>query len=359
MPTSTIDVVNWIGRHRAARPLGLLLKKGMRGKSFAKIAASSGRRVGSPIVGACLAQLTGTTVKQNLTDGRTMFRSMEQFVTHFKPDFSFCTFSDLSLEAEACGCKLKMPDNALPSVETHPIQTRDDLRNLSIPDPHKDGRLSVFIEATSLFSKRFTLPKTSVSLGPFTLASELMGVDIITRKTIREPAFVHEVMEYALQVAQRFSEELIKAGADTIGIADPTCSLLSAKAFEKMVLPYLQRYTKSLTVPATLHVCGRANHLVELMCKTGVTGISLDSPTDITRIKDKVPPDIIILGNLAPVDVLMMKKPDEVREATLGLLRAMEDVPNFGLVSGCDLPVGTPLENIEAMINTVKEYRSN
>ena len=151
----------------------------------------------------------------------------------------------------------------------------------------------------------------------------------------------------------------LKAGADTIGIADPTCSLLSAKAFEKMVLPYLQRYTKSLTVPATLHVCGRANHLVELMCKTGVTGISLDSPTDITRIKDKVPPDIIILGNLAPVDVLMMKKPDEVREATLGLLRAMEDVPNFGLVSGCDLPVGTPLENIEAMINTVKEYRSN
>ena len=126
-----------------------------------------------------------------------------------------------------------------------------------------------------------------------------------------------------------------------------------------MVLPYLQRYTKSLTVPATLHICGRANHLVELMCKTGVTGLSLDSPTDITRIKDKVPPDIIILGNLAPVDVLMMKKPDEVREATLGLLRAMEDVPNFGLLSGCDLPVGTPMENIEAMINTVKEYRAN
>jgi len=56
--------------------------------------------------------------------------------------------------------------------------------------------------------------------------------------------------------------------------------------------------------------------------------------------------------------VLMMKKPDEVRAATLDLLRSMEDVPNFGLLSGCDLPVGTPMENVAAMINAVKEYRA-
>ena len=114
---------------------------------------------------------------------------------------------------------------------------------------------------------------------------------------------------HSLQVVQRYNAELIKAGADNIAIAEPTCSLLSPKAFEQMVLPYLQRYTKSLSVPATLHICGRANHLVELMCKTGVNALSLDSPTDITKIKDKVPPDIMILGNLAPVDVLMMKNP--------------------------------------------------
>jgi len=167
------------------------------------------------------------------------------------------------------------------------------------------------------------------------------------------------VMEYALQVVQRYNEELIKAGADVIGTAEPTCSLLSAKAFEKMVLPYLQRLTKSSPIPVTIHICGRANHLVELMCKTGVTGISVDSPTDITKIKDRVPPNVIILGNLAPVEVLMMKKPEEVRQAVLDILKAMEGVPNFALLSGCDLPVGTPMENVEAMINAVKEYRSN
>lgn len=356
---STIDVINWVGRNRAMRPVGLLLRRATSGKTFAQMAAGSGRRIGSPIMGAYLAPLTGTTVKQNLTDGQTMFATIEKYIQTFKPDFTMCTFPDLTAEAEACGCKILMPDNALPSVSFHPIQTHEDMKNLHIPDPYTEGRLKVFIDATRLFTRRFTLPKTAASVGPFTLAAELMGVDIITRKIIKEPPLVHEVMEYALQVVQRYNTELIKAGADVIGIAEPTCSLLSAKAFQNMVLPYLQRLTKSMPVAATLHICGRAGHLVEDMCKTGVTGISLDSPTDIMKIKDKIPPSVIILGNLAPVEVLMMKKPEEVRAAVLEMLKAMESVPNYGLLSGCDLPVGTPLENIEAMINAVKEYRSN
>jgi uroporphyrinogen decarboxylase len=356
---AVIDKVNFIGRSRVLRPLGLVLKKAADGKSMAEMAGGLGRRIGSPIMGAYLAQLTGTTVKENLTDGRKMFETIEQFITEMKPDFAMCTFPDLAMEAEACGCKLKMPDEALPSVAEHVVQTLDDLEKLSIPDPYKDGRMSVFIDATSRFSKRFTLNSTAASVGPFTLAAELMGVDIITRKVLRDPDLVHEVMKYSLKVVQRYNMELVKAGADSIGIAEPTCSLLSAKVFESIVLPYLQEYTASLPVPASLHICGRAGHLIELMCKTGAVGLSLDSPTNILKIKDKVPEDIMIMGNLSPVEVLMMKTPEEVRAVSLEMLKAMEGVPNFGLMSGCDLPIDTPMENIKAMMDSVKEYRAN
>jgi uroporphyrinogen decarboxylase len=66
----------------------------------------------------------------------------------------------------------------------------------------------------------------------------------------------------------------------------------------------------------------------------------------------------MIMGNLAPVDILMMKKPEEVRAASLEILRSMDDIPNFGLMSGCDLPIGTPIENIRAMMDAVKEYQT-
>lgn len=353
---SIIDLTNWIARSHALRPVGLLIRGTLSRKSTAQIVAKAGRRIGVPIYGACLSQLTGTSVKQNLTDGYTMFKTVEAFITTLKPDLAICTFLDLTAEAEACGCNIIMPENALPSISDHLIQSPRDIKELKIPNPHKDGRLNVFIEATKLFSKRFTFLKIATSAGPFTIAAQLMGIDIIARKIIKEPTFVHNVMDYALQVSKRYNAELIKAGADIIGIFEMACSLLSAKIFEKSVLPFLQSLVMSLNCPAFLHICGHTDHLLEQMCKTGVVGISVDSYTDITKIKHRVTPDIVIIGNLSPVEILMEKRPDEIRKVSTELLRNMNGVPNFVLASGCDLPVETPIENIKAMIDAIKDF---
>ena len=67
-------------------------------------------------------------------------------------------------------------------------------------------------------------------------------------------------------------------------------------------------------------------------------------------------PDIVIIGNLSPIEILMEKEPDEIRKASAELLRNMNGVPNFVLASGCDLPVETPIENIKAMIDAIKDF---
>ena len=50
--------------------------------------------------------------------------------------------------AEAIGCELAFPDNTAYVVE-HPVNTHDDLDRLKIPDPFRDGRLPLFLEATT------------------------------------------------------------------------------------------------------------------------------------------------------------------------------------------------------------------
>lgn len=253
-----------------------------------------------------------------------------------------------------------MPENALPSVVEHlPIETIEDIKKLRVPDPRKDGRMPVFLEATRLFKQRFTLPQMAIVTGPFTLAAELMGVDIIARKVLKDPPLVLSLMQFALEVVQRYVDALVAAGADTIGVGDPSCSLLSAKAFAKFILPSHQQLVKNTRVPVVLHVCGKANHLIELLCETGAAGMSLDSPTDIAVLKGRVPPSVMIFGNLSPVDVIMMKNPAEIRRRTHALMREMEGIPNFGVMSGCDLPLDTPMENVNAMIQAIKDYRRN
>ena len=130
--------------------------------------------------------------------------------------------ADLAAEAEACGSKIKMPEDALPSVVEHlPIKTIEDIKKLRIPDPSTDGRLPVFIEATALFKKRFALPQFAIATGPFTLASELIGTDIIARKVFKDPPLVHALMQFSLKVLQRYSHALLEAGADLIGLRRP------------------------------------------------------------------------------------------------------------------------------------------
>lgn len=355
-----IDLVNWIGRKKALRPVGLLVSNYLARKSLTEIAAISGRRIGTPIFGAHQGQLNGTSVKQNMTDGRIMFETIEKFVTTHKPDLVMCTMADLSAEAEACGCKVKIPEDAMPSVVEHlPIETVEDVKKLKIPDPFTDARLPVFIDSTALFKKRFALLQMAISTGPFTLAAELLGVDIIARKIFKNPPLVHALMQFSLKVLLRHGHALAEAGAVVMGVGEPTCSLLSAKAYAEFILPYHQQYVKEMPVPVVLHVCGTANHLVELLCKTGAAGMSLDSPTDITKLKDRVPADTIIFGNLSPVHVLMMKKPSEVRASTHALMQDMKDFPNFAVMSGCDLPIDTPIENVGAMIKAIKEFKPN
>ncbi len=358
MSPAAIDLVNWIGRKKALRPLGLLLSGYLTSKSFPEIAALSGRRIGVPIFGAYQSVLTGTTVKQNMTDGRVMFQTIEKFVNTYKPDIVMCTMADLAVEAEACGCGIKMPDDALPSVVRHlTLESIEDIKKLRVPDPYQDGRMPVFLQATSLFKKRFTLPQMSIVTGPFTLAAELMGVDIIARKVLKDPLLVLALMEYSLEVVQRYADAMVEAGADSIGVGDPSCSLLSAKAYRKFIFPFHKQLAENTSAPVVLHVCGKAGHLIELLSETGAAGMSLDSPTDLAAITGRVPPEVMIFGNLSPVEVLMMQGPEEVRVSTHALMRAMETVPNFGVMSGCDLPLDTPIENVSAMIQAIKDYR--
>lgn len=66
---SRIDLVNWIARRHALRPVGLFVRGALARKNTDHIVAKAGRRISLPIYGACLSQLTETSFRENLTDG--------------------------------------------------------------------------------------------------------------------------------------------------------------------------------------------------------------------------------------------------------------------------------------------------
>ncbi|OGW13430.1 MAG: hypothetical protein A3G93_01645 [Nitrospinae bacterium RIFCSPLOWO2_12_FULL_45_22] len=315
------------------------------------------RRKGTPFVSAVSCRLTNTTIKQNALDGETQFRTISAAVEEFNLDTIPIVYTDSSFLAETCGCEIKMTDNDIPSVVTHPVKTLDDIARLRIPDPTRDGRIPEFLKAARLLSERYpNRSKSAMSVGPFTFAGQLAGVEHISRMTIKNPEFVKKLLDFCVEAAIVLSEAFIDAGATSLFLGDPTSSLLSKKAYAEFSAPYTKKFVDRIKVPASLHICGNTSHIIEEMCATGVRAISVDYPVDLPSIVPRVPSHILIIGNLSPVGVLRNGTPDDVRKATKELMDKMRDVPNYVVATGCDCPFDTPFENIKAMIETVKNY---
>jgi uroporphyrinogen-III decarboxylase len=173
----------------------------------------------------------------------------------------------------------------------------------------------------------------------------------------KNPEKVKALLNYCQKVITRYAQALIEAGADIILVAEPSGSQLSAAGFEDFSLFYTRAIISALKRQSILHVCGRAEHLIEKMCQSGATALSIDDVTLASVIK-RVPADITLIGNISPIK-FVYSSPEEIKKETLSLLAAIESKNEFIVAPGCDLAPQTPLANILAFTEAAKEYENS
>jgi uroporphyrinogen-III decarboxylase len=65
-------------------------------------------------------------------------------------------------------------------------------------------------------------------------------------------------------------------------------------------------------------------------------------------------PQQVLLGNIHPVQVVRDGTPDDVMRTLDECYRAA--APNYIVGAGCEIPRGTPHENVRAMIRFAREH---
>jgi uroporphyrinogen decarboxylase len=65
---------------------------------------------------------------------------------------------------------------------------------------------------------------------------------------------------------------------------------------------------------------------------------------------------VIICGNLDPTAIFHNSTPAEVKAQTTQLLKATAPYKAYIISSGCDIPPGTPLANLEGFYKAVTEF---
>jgi uroporphyrinogen decarboxylase len=331
-------------------------------RALVEKATSEKRRAVAPLMGFPGIRLIGSTIKIAQQNCREHFKTIKKLNDMFAPDILF-PLMDLSVEANALGFFTVFPVNETPTVaqSSFALEQLDGLKDIDIAF---DARIMGYIETVRLMASRLPdhVLKGAYVTGPFTLSALMMGAANAAMAVLDDAKNLHTLCDFTAQVIRQYTRHLVAAGAKVICILDPSAVFLGPDHFRDFSVAYVQgiiRECESRGVSTIYHICGNTSPLIHEMVKSGVTGISLDSPEagiHLEEVMNIVPPDVIVLGNISPTHVMLYGTIEDVRSEVCKLLEAIRNHDNFVLSTGCDLPFETPEENIGAFMRAAREF---
>lgn len=295
--------------------------------------------------------LTGYTAYEVYNDPNKQLEVAKKMNETFESDFIY-SLCDGAIFCETLGLELLKPDYDFPSVLTHPIRNKEDLKSYQIPNPYVTGRMPVNLKSLNLIATHIDKPLYVSIQGPFTLAVQLAGATHLLRCVIKDPEFVEELLAFTTETVRRYAVAVSKVGAKYVSIAEPATVTLGRERFKNLVVPNLNRIYRDLECWKGLHICGDTTEFLDLMLTCNIDALSLDQIMDYKKVMEMIPKNIVLLGNLDPLELLDRCNPEEIKKGTLKMLKGMKKYNNYLCAFGCNCMNDTKVENLQAAIST-------
>jgi len=266
---------------------------------------------------------------------------------------------------EAMGSELEYPENQIDYVKSYAIMDYDQLWKAESFEARKSPKLLSRIEEGKRLKDAFPDMRISTSVaGPISTAIAIRPIEMVLKDMRKNPEQLRRLLERAvdcsLDWAKMFREEFPDG---TISVADPvtTTDILGRRYFEEFSKPYFKRLFDGLTAVTgsgpMVHICGHTKKIWKDLMEIGVDNFSFDNCESLTEAREVMGERVFLLGNVAPVDVMLNGSIDTVIEAVRQTIAEGIDSPaGYMLMTGCQLPIGTPKENIDAYIYAARKY---
>ena len=245
-----------------------------------------------------------------------------------------------------------------------PIETPEDLKNYSPPDPDVPERLGRLPELVKRFKGQRAI--IFVHRSEFIWSAYLNNLDNLLMNFILEPQFVSDIMDTVLDVNIRISKNAIRAGAEIIMLGDDYAGnngpLMSPDIFKKFIKPRLKKMVQAVHDEGALvikHSDGNLWPILDDIIDTGVDGINPIEPVagmDIGEVKEKYGDKVCVIGNIDCGYLLSHGSEEEVRLAVKDCISKTGKRGGFILSSSNSIHSSVNPKNYFTMIKACKEY---
>jgi uroporphyrinogen decarboxylase len=283
-----------------------------------------------------------------------------------------------TFEAGSLGCDIIFPENDIPWVGPGWVKTESDLKKLEGMDFINSGinarqveirkqminiaeKYPVKFLGGEIFYPGENPSLTHTSDGPFGVAGDLMGITEIFLAVKERPDFVRELLRIVTDKLIEYldfcwEEENLPIPKDFAWTDDLAVSL-SKEDYCELVLPFEKKLRFHFDGYVSMHMCGKTDHLLEIFIDdlkiNELQGFGYQ--VDLDLIKEVMGGKVVLIGNVDPM-LIRYASPEDVVEACRKVIEKMAHHSGFILQDGNNIPPGSPLENINAMMKAAKLF---
>jgi uroporphyrinogen decarboxylase len=282
-----------------------------------------------------------------------------------------------TFEAGSLGCPVIFPEDDIPWVGDPWIRSEEDLRALEQIDYVHTGinlRQIEFrrrmMEVAEKYPVRFQdgpvfYPGQNPSFtrtcdGLFGIAGDLMEQTELFTAVLERPDFVRELLRIIADKVIAYLDycwEEEKLSHRDFAWSEDLAVSLSARSFRDVVLPQNRRLRDQFNGTVSFHMCGNSNHLLEIFRDDLEIDefIGFGYQVDLDRVASVMGGRVVLIGNVNPM-LIRSGTPEDVRDAARRVIQKLG--PHRGLIlqDGSNIPPGSPVENINAMMEAADAY---
>jgi uroporphyrinogen decarboxylase len=270
-------------------------------------------------------------------------------------------FADILLPLDGMGINLEFTKGEGPSI-SNPVRTRKDIDAVKVIKPEQD--VPYLLEAIKMVKAELNgkVPLIGFSGAPFTLASYIIEGEgsknyINTKKLMySDPEGWKILMDKISEVVIVYLEAQIAAGAQVVQLFDSWVGCLGPDDFKRFALPYTKRIIETVSkkgVPVINFGTNTGTYL-DLVTQGGGDVIGVDWKVRLDDAWKTIGYNKAIQGNLDPV--VLFGPVSEIRKRVKEIIDMAEGRPGHIFNLGHGIILGTPVDNVRAVIDAVHEF---
>lgn len=311
------------------------------------------------------ARLIGRSPSEVGSSLDLLLEALDKELEIYDPDVLTVGVDVYNVEAEAAGCEVRYfgsgPD--VPAIVGPILDGPAGLGRLRRPDPGRDGRMPLFLEAATRLARakaRDLFVRGAVT-GPFSLACALAGTEAVLVATLEDPAFVRGLLDFAAQVTIDFATAFRARGVEPVlfdSKASPAAA--SPRVFHEFVMPvYRDRVMPALRRAGAwslpLIIGGDTTPILEDLLLTGAGQLLCDAGADLAMFLRRCRAEKRALRASVDARLVHTGRPGRIREEARGILLQACGQPGF--LFGCGVVAfDCPPENVIALRQARDEF---